>query len=178
MYYKIRTIIRYTIRSLLWIILVVLLFGALAYEGNMKWYVTFLNQRNRTEAKTHISWNPLSRPYLLLPTDDENSTYRDDRTNDSAVESEPGKDELDLFFAGFEDDLQLEGDDFGFAVETGSVETWSVTSGSVDMLTDEQKEQLLKLFKDRQRRIQAQQEFEASQKELLNTGDTQEIQEE
>lgn len=75
--------------------------------------------------------------------------------------------DIDWFFADFEANIDIQDEDFfGFATQTGSMQTWAVLSWDTQWLTDAQKEQLLELFRARERRIQAQQEFELSQQQL------------
>lgn len=133
-----------------------------------------MNQRDRSQATTQVSANPLSWPYLLLPTDDESIQDWEIAAIVDQEESDDNTD-IDSFFADFEANIDIQDEDFfGFTTETGSIQTWDVLSGNNQWLTDEQKERLLELFRARERRIQAQEEFEQSQLSwAVETGSTQ-----
>jgi len=177
MHHKIRKVIRYAIWLVLGVILAVLLFGALSYQGTLRDYVDFLNERNRSEASEQISSNPISRPYLLLPTDKETqqsweTTVLSNQEEDTDDEVE---DDIDWFFADFESSIDVQEDDFGFSNDTWSTQTGSTSTASWDVsaLTEDQKQRLLELFKDRQVRIKARSEFEQSLRDEMGTGDVQ-----
>lgn len=177
MHHKIRKVIRYTIWLVLGVILAVLLFGALSYQWTLRDYVNFLNERDRSQATEQISSNPLSRPYLFLPTDNETPRSSETTPADQEEGEENTENEIDWFFADFESSIDIQEDDFGFTNDTWSTQTGSEspspTSWDVSALTEEQKQRLLELFKDRQVRIKARSEFEQSLRDQMQTGDAQ-----